>query len=201
MRCPKCKGVSISTYGKQRYICKKCKTTFTEASSKGYPPTTFPFELIAFILYQWDVGTLDEITDYANTIIELLHTFNHVPKSKVSRSTIRKWKVQYRNNLSKLITRTEATTWVQKIISESFPRKKHTPPPEEEVEIVKVAEKVNGLVKDHSQDLQLLQEWLGKKEFNKLIKDTEKTNQLIRLLMKPRNEIREEYRRTFKKEQ
>ena len=115
--CPCCGGEKITKNGhfrgKQRYVCKECQKSFSEESTKQFPPTTIPFEFIAYTLYKRERdGNNRGFCKLINKILEL----TILEKKKVSRSTVYSWIGKYGNSYKSLISENEASDFFIKNI-------------------------------------------------------------------------------------
>ena len=103
LSCPHCKRRKLTKNGcfrnKQRWTCNKCQKTFTSESSRGFPPTSVPFEFIAWVLYQKEANTKN-LTKITNSYL----SFFKFKKEKVSRSTIYRWSKKYGIIYKKILT-------------------------------------------------------------------------------------------------
>lgn len=96
MKCPHCKSIKIVKNGftklkKQRYYCKKCSKSFLETSYRQYPPTSYPFELIAYFLYHNDSLKPKSLTRLVNNYLRILDlNLNNIP-----RQTVHSWNKNY----------------------------------------------------------------------------------------------------------
>lgn len=106
--CPHCNRRKLTKNGhfrnKQRWFCNKCQKTFTTEASRNFPPTSVPFEFIAWVLYQKEANTKN-LTKITNSYL----SFFNFKKEKVSRSTIYRWSRKYSNNYKKLLTPRDIT--------------------------------------------------------------------------------------------
>ena len=122
----------------QRLKCKKCNRTFSSDSGKGYPPTSAPFEFIAFMLYRYD--ELKGFVDEVNGFLKLL---GHEP---VDRTTVYSWVRKYKDIYKDLVSSREANKW---FLSQELkmPKKKLPKKPKQRLLIDRI-EKLDGFYMD-----------------------------------------------------
>lgn len=127
IKCPNCQSEEKWKYGhfrgKQRYICKKCRRTFTAGSSRRFPPTSLPFEFVSFILYQHKKESLGKTAKYVNHWLEIFK-IKGVPickKEKITRTTIYNWRKKYGKKYANLVDKNEAITFFQNQIRKAYP--------------------------------------------------------------------------------
>ena len=114
--CPNCQSSSIVKNGNapapseklrwkdtQRLKCKKCNRTFSKDLGKGYPPTSAPFEFIAFMLYRYD-----EKKGFINVVNGFLKLLGH---DSVDRTTVYSWVRKYKDIYKDLVNPGEANKW------------------------------------------------------------------------------------------
>jgi len=116
MNCVYCKSENIVKHGKksgkQRWKCRGCNKTFSESTIKGYPPTTYPFEFIAYVLYQrdWDLTDHNDvkfsITKRANGLFSFMDFSTKM--KKISKQTSHSWIKKYGDVYKKYISSKDA---------------------------------------------------------------------------------------------
>jgi len=164
LSCPECKSNAITKNGtfrnKQRYICKKCKKTFTEDKTRGFPPTSVPFEFIALVLYRSEGGANAMKLKMINYFLDKFD----FKKKKITRITLYDWKKKYGKIYEDLVTLREANRFFQDHIYKAFPtdKEEERSPPEDEVEYYK---------RGHVKNLMILRERFGEKECKKMLKE------------------------------
>ncbi len=122
MICPKCKKKNNTKNGtkrgKQRYICKCCKATFYENSSKNFPRTSTPFPFIAFILYKWERYGIEGNRVSLLKMTEHMMKITTLPKKELHRSTIYSWKYKYGHIYKSLISEEETIHYYYKNVGD-----------------------------------------------------------------------------------
>lgn len=195
IKCTNCQSEEKWKYGhfrgKQRYICKKCRRTFTAGSSRDFPPTNIPFEFIAFMLYMIDRHSFKRnVTNITNFYLNIITFEKPEEIKKISRSTIYLWRKNYGNTYTKLISeketkdffyrhqKPEATKHLSLLVRTFFPSKKKlktkkmkkkrkkTPKERRKTKITKYLEEIleSTSVKKHTEVLAWFVETLGKDE-------------------------------------
>ena len=113
LSCPNCKSEKLVKNGrhhknKLQYFCTNCQKYFYEDSAKGYPPTSIPFPIIAYLLYfRRKVPEFSNMRQFRKFVN---HWLKHLKASDqdVSRQTIHHWIKYYEKQLDKIITFSEA---------------------------------------------------------------------------------------------
>ena len=108
MNCPYCQSSSFvknrkNPSQKPRWKCKNCKRTFSIDSGKGYPPTSVPFQFIAFMLYRYNgKGFARHVNLYMVKMLGM---------KPVDRTTVYSWVRKYGDIYMDLVSPDEANEW------------------------------------------------------------------------------------------
>lgn len=117
--CPHCSNKEITKNGrfrgKQRWICKECQKTFTTDSLRRLPPTTIPFEFIAWVLFQREADS-----KFSTKKINAYLNFLRLKKEKVSRSTIHLWEKKYSDIYKQRMSKREIINFLKKTIEQVY---------------------------------------------------------------------------------
>jgi hypothetical protein len=124
--CPNCNSRKIVKNGhhhqnKIQFYCPSCKKYFYLDSVKGYPPTTIPFPVIAYLLYfRRKIPEFSNMRKYRKFVIFWL---NHLRISSegISRQTIHYWINNYDSYLDNVITFSECRDFVRQRVSKVIP--------------------------------------------------------------------------------
>jgi hypothetical protein len=121
--CPYCNSQKIVKNGhhhkdKLQFFCTNCHKYFYEDPAKGYPPTSIPFPIIAYLLYFRqkipEFSNMRKFRKFAN------HWVHHLKVSDqdVSRQTIHHWIKNYNRLLDQVISFSEARDFFRQRNSE-----------------------------------------------------------------------------------
>jgi hypothetical protein len=119
LTCPKCKSDKVVKnghhhQGKLQYFCTNCQKFFYEDSAKGYPPTSIPFPIIAYLLYFRkkipEFSNMRRFRKFVNHWLKYLKVIDQ----EISRQTIHHWINNYEKQFDKIITFGEARNFCKK---------------------------------------------------------------------------------------
>ena len=162
MICPYCKKRCIAKNGhapslKPRWKCS-CNKSFDENTGKGYPPTSIPFQFIAFVLYMSNESTLEETKNYVNRWLKTFEILK-VPicsKKTISLSAVYKWRKNYGETYTKLVSIEEARKYFSELIKKAHIKHEGRMTPEDqkyEIEIREIE-----ISSTHVEVLEMIQE-------------------------------------------
>ena len=117
--CPHCHSTKIVKngyhhQGKLQFFCTTCNKYFYEDPAKGYPPTTIPFPIIAYLLYFRkkipEFSNMRKFRKFVN------HWLKHLKISDqdVSRQTIHHWIKNYEKDFEKIIIFSESKNYCKR---------------------------------------------------------------------------------------
>ena len=120
--CPYCQSKKVVKNGhphsrKLEFSCKTCHKYFYEDTLKGYPPTSIPFPVIAYILYfRQKVPEFSNMRKFRKFIN---HWLQHLKISDqgVSRQTIHHWIKNYEKDFERIITFSESREYCRQHLS------------------------------------------------------------------------------------
>ena len=192
MKCPNCKSVDTIENGhapssKKRWQCNKCKKTFDRDTGKKYPPTTVPFQFIAFVLYMCKKATLEKTKDYANFLLKFFEV-QKTPicsKSDISISAVYNWRTKYGKTYAKLVSIEEAREYFSKLIKKadiSFPECTLPEDPKYEIETREVKNPCTTI--EALEAFQEMAEYMGENGLEYMKKYPEITEPLIKMFKK-----------------
>jgi hypothetical protein len=124
--CPNCSSKKIVKNGhhhqnKIQFYCPTCKKYFYLDSVKGYPPTTIPFPVIAYLLYfRRKIPEFSNMKKYRKFVIFWLNHLR-ISSKDISRQTIHYWINNYDSYLDNIITFSECRDFVRHRVSKILP--------------------------------------------------------------------------------
>ncbi len=124
--CPNCGSKKIVKNGhhhqnKIQFYCPSCKKYFYLDSVKGYPPTTIPFSVIAYLLYfRRKIPEFSNMRKYRKFVIFWLNQLR-ISSKGISRQTIHYWINNYDSYLDSIITFSESRDFVRQRVTKVFP--------------------------------------------------------------------------------
>jgi len=124
--CPNCSSKKIVKNGhhhqnKIQFYCPTCKKYFFLDSLKGYPPTTIPFPVIAYLLYfRRKIPEFSNMKKYRKFVIFWLNNLR-ISGKDISRQTIHYWINNYDSYLDNVITFDESRDFVRHRVSKILP--------------------------------------------------------------------------------
>jgi hypothetical protein len=108
--------------GKLQFYCLTCNKYFYKDSAKGYPPTSIPFPVIAYLLYfRRKVPEFSNMRRYRNFVNHWLK-YLKINEENVSRQTVHHWLKNYEKYLNKVINFEESRGFVRVRISKLYGR-------------------------------------------------------------------------------
>ena len=116
--CPYCQSKKVVKNGhphnkKLEFSCKTCHKYFYEDTLKGYPPTSIPFPIIAYLLYfRQKIPEFSNMRKFRKFVNHWLQHLK-VADQDVSRQTIHHWIKNFDYYLDKVITFEEARNYCQ----------------------------------------------------------------------------------------
>ncbi|UCD14085.1 MAG: TFIIB-type zinc ribbon-containing protein [Thermoplasmatales archaeon] len=104
--------------GKLQFFCTACHKYFYEDSAKGYPPTSIPFPIIAYLLYFRrkipEFSNMRKFREFVNHWLQYLN----INDRDVSRQTIHHWIKHYEKDFDRIITFSEARDFCDQLLSQ-----------------------------------------------------------------------------------
>ena len=123
LSCPYCKSDKVVKNGhhhkdKLQFFCTNCHKYFYEDSAKGYPPTSIPFPIIAYLMYFHrkvpEFSNMRRFRKFVNHWLKYLKASGQ----DVSRQTIHHWINHYEKDFARIITFQEARDFCKQRLSE-----------------------------------------------------------------------------------
>ncbi len=125
LSCPYCNSEKIVKNGhhhkdKLQFFCTSCHKYFYEDPAKGYPPTSIPFPVIAYLLYfrqkNPEFSNMRKFRKFVNNWLQHLK----VSDQDISRQTIHHWIKNYNKFLDQVISFSEARDFFRKRSSDIY---------------------------------------------------------------------------------
>jgi len=133
--CPHCSSQKIVRngrhhLGKLQFYCNTCHKYFYEDPAKGYPPTSIPFPVIAYLLYsRQKVPEFSNMRKFRKFVNHWLQHLN-ISDQEVSRQKLHHWIKNYEQYLDRVITFPEARDYCNRRLSKlAKPLPEHKPIP------------------------------------------------------------------------
>lgn len=194
MKCPNCKSVFTVKNGhapssKKRWKCNKCKITFDEDTGKKYPPTTVPFQFIAFVLNICEKVTLEETKNYANFWLNFFE-LRKVPicsKKNISKSAVYQWRKKYGEMYTKLVSKEEVEKYFSKLIKKATRSLPECVPPEDQKYEIKEVETTCTYI-EALEKFQEMAEFIGGNSLDYMRKYPEIVEPLMNIFKKEKTE-------------
>jgi hypothetical protein len=123
LNCPRCgsdKVVRNGHYhnGKSQFFCHSCHKYFYENPAKGYPSTSIPFPVIAYLLYfRRRVPGFSNMRSFRHFVNYWL-IYLRVSKGEVSRQTVHHWIDRFDPLLDKVISFDEASNYCHVLLKD-----------------------------------------------------------------------------------
>jgi len=111
--CPHCSSQKVILNGhyykeKPQFFCTSCQKYFYENSAKGYPPTTIPFPVIAYLLYfRKKIPEFSNMRIFRKFVSQWLQCLG-LRDTEIQRHTINHWIKNYEKNFESIISFHEA---------------------------------------------------------------------------------------------
>jgi hypothetical protein len=125
LACPHCSSYDIVRNGhphsKQlEFFCKSCNKYFYENTIKGYPSTSTPFPIVAYLLYfRKRVPAFSNMRLFRRFVSQWLNCLG-VKKGDVSRQIIHHWIKNFEPGLEDIISFKESRDFVHGVLSENL---------------------------------------------------------------------------------
>jgi hypothetical protein len=133
--CPHCSSQKIVRNGyhhkgKLQFYCTTCHKYFYEDPARGYPPTSIPFPVIAYLLYsRQKVPEFSNMRKFRKFVTHWLQHLN-ISDQEVSRQKLYHWIKNYEQYLDRVITFSEARGYCkQRLAKIGKPLPEHKPIP------------------------------------------------------------------------
>ena len=130
--CPHCSSQKIVRngrhhLGKLQFYCNTCHKYFYEDPAKGYPPTSIPFPVIAYLLYsRQKVPEFSNMRKFRKFVNHWLQHLN-ISDQEVSRQKLHHWIKNYEQYLDRVITFPEARDYCKQRLAKPLPERKPIP--------------------------------------------------------------------------
>jgi len=125
LRCPHCYSHNVVRnghhhQGKIQFLCTKCHKYFYEDSAKGFPPTSIPFPVIAYLLYYRKNIPIFSKSRFFKPFVGQWIKILHIRDTDISWHTLNHWIKNYEAGLENVISFNEARDYVHDILSKDL---------------------------------------------------------------------------------